>query len=122
MHELSIALNIIEIIKQSVPEQELGSVETVKLKIGEFSNVVVDSLLFSLEVITADTYLRNIKYEIDKIPFKVKCNDCKVEFTNKYGIVICPNCESKNTQIISGTELKVTEIELKELIYERNNS
>lgn len=112
MHELSVAQNIIEAVKQSVSEIDLPKVKSIKLKIGEFSNVVIYSLLFSLEAITKDTELKNLNVDIENIPFKAKCNDCRRDFTNEFMIMICPECNSKNTVIVSGEELELVEIEI----------
>lgn len=113
MHELSIAKNILEIVRDSVDEKELKNIDKVILKIGEFSGVISDSLLFSLEAISADTELKNVSYEMKKIPFIIKCNNCANEVNNELGIIKCPLCGSVDTEIISGNELLISEIILK---------
>src|SRR5690348_17046206 len=113
MHELSIAKNIVEIIKESVKENNLADIDTVVLKIGELAGVVSDSLQFSLEAISVDTELQNVKYDMQKVPFIIKCNTCNNEVNNELGIVKCPVCGSTDTEIISGNELLISEIILK---------
>ncbi|MBX7046753.1 MAG: hydrogenase maturation nickel metallochaperone HypA [Ignavibacteria bacterium] len=113
MHELSIAKNIIEIVKESVEEKDLSAVDKVVLKIGDLSGVVPASLLFSLEAITNNTELENAGYEVINVPFIVKCNTCGKESNNEAGIVRCTLCGSNDTGIISGNELLVSEIILK---------
>ncbi|RPI19144.1 MAG: hydrogenase maturation nickel metallochaperone HypA [Ignavibacteriae bacterium] len=114
MHELSIAQNILEIVHQYVPAEELENVEFVKVKVGEVAGVVTDSLTFGFEAITAGTSLNNAKLAVENIPFKVQCNLCSKIFSNEFGITICPLCNSSNTKILSGMELQVTEVLLKE--------
>lgn len=116
MHELSVAQNIIEIIEQAVPAEERSNIESVRIKVGEFSNIVVDSLLFSLEVITSGTPLGNAKFPVEYIPLKVICKDCNKEFNNQFAIIVCPLCGGKNTEVISGTELMISEIEIKDQV------
>lgn len=113
MHELSIAKNIVEIIKESVEEQDLSSIEKVILKVGELSGVVPDSLQFSLEAISTGTELESARYEMKRIPFTIKCKDCGKESANELGIVKCPSCGSKDTEVVSGNELLISEIILK---------
>jgi hydrogenase nickel incorporation protein HypA/HybF len=113
MHELSIAKNIIDIIKESVEEKDLVNVEKVILKVGELSGVVPDSLEFSLEAVCSGTEMEKINYELIKIPFAVKCRVCNNDSYNELGIVKCPVCGSKDTEVISGNELLVSEIILK---------
>lgn len=114
MHELSIAQNIVEIIKQSVPDESLSNVRGVKLKIGEVSGVVTSSLEFSFMAITSNTELSLSQLLIQKIPFRLKCNSCGKESGNEFGLRICDLCGSGNTEVFSGTELQIIEVELAE--------
>lgn len=113
MHEMSMAKNIIEIIKESVVEKDLVSIDKVILKVGELSGVVADSLQFSLEAISCGTELEKVEYEMTKISFIIKCKICNLESNNESGIIKCPMCGSKETEVVSGNELLVSEIILK---------
>jgi len=114
MHELSIAQNIVEIVKQNVPQEDLKGVTSIKLKIGDMSGVVTESLEFGFLAIISGTELEDAKLDIEKIPFFLKCNECKQESSNEYGSSICPECGSSNTTILSGLELQIIEVELRE--------
>lgn len=118
LHELSIAQNIVEIVKQSVPADELINVSKVRLRIGEMSGVVTDSLEFGFQAITSDTELKNAKLEIERIPFVFKCNNCMNTSTNNYGITICAVCGNSDTEIVSGLEIQIVEVELKDIFAE----
>ncbi len=110
MHELSIAKNIIEIIKESVEEKDLKTIEKVVLKVGELSGVVPDSLMFSLEAISTGTELESARYEMMRIPFAIKCKVCSNKSDNELGNIKCPVCGSKDTEVVSGNELLISEI------------
>ncbi|MCX6165012.1 MAG: hydrogenase maturation nickel metallochaperone HypA [Ignavibacteriae bacterium] len=112
MHELSVAQNIIEIVKENVPEKDLGDVKTIFLEVGEFSGIVSDSLQYCFDVIKTDTPLGNSKMEIKKIPFLLYCNKCKSKTTNNMGIRFCECCGSCNTKIMSGMDMQITKVEL----------
>jgi hydrogenase nickel incorporation protein HypA/HybF len=112
MHELSVAQNILDIVQQSVPKEELADVRIVRLKLGTFSGVVADSLDFCFTAITAETELSNARLSFEHVPFVVQCRECQKTFDNDIGFVVCPECESVNTVVLSGRELQVTEIEI----------
>lgn len=114
MHELSVAQNIIEIIEQNVPKNEISCVRQVVLKVGEFSGVITDSLRFSYEVITAHTELQSSELRIDPIPFRLKCNSCGNITTNSYGLRECSDCLKTDTEVLSGEELNIAEIILED--------
>jgi hydrogenase nickel incorporation protein HypA/HybF len=112
MHELSVAQSILDIVRQSVPNDELSDVRIVRLKLGTFSGVVADSLDFCFSVISAETPLAKACLEFEHIPFTVKCRHCQKTFENEIGFVVCPECGGVDTVVLSGRELQVTEIEL----------
>lgn len=112
MHELSLAQSIVDIVQQYVPDGQGKSVKSVKLKVGDLSGVVADSLDFCFSVITSETPLSRATLQIERIPFTLQCKNCMNPFTSEFGIVLCPNCGSENTQVVAGTEMQVVEIEL----------
>jgi hydrogenase nickel incorporation protein HypA/HybF len=113
MHELSIANDILTIIRQNVPQEELNNVENINVRIGDMSGVVAESLEFCFQAIISETELNKAKLVIEKIPFVVKCNSCGSETTNEFGIRVCTNCNGTDTEVISGLEMQVTDVELK---------
>jgi hydrogenase nickel incorporation protein HypA/HybF len=114
MHELSVAQNIIEIVQRHVPETEWERVAAVRLKIGMTAGVVPDSLEFSFKAITAETPLRHTRLKIDLIPFLIKCRACNIVTENEAGFAVCGECGDTNIEILSGSELIVSEIEVTE--------
>jgi hydrogenase nickel incorporation protein HypA/HybF len=112
MHELSVAQSIIDIVQQSVPQDELADVRIVRVKVGTFSGVVADSLDFCFSAISAETPLAEAHLEFEHIPFVVECRQCRKKFENDIGFVVCPECGGVDTAVLSGRELQVTEIEL----------
>ena len=112
MHELSLAQNIIETVKQNVTADELTKVREVIVEVGAFSGVVADSLKFSFEAINAGTELKNAVMTIVDIPFCLKCNECQSETSTEIPMLVCTICGSSNTQILSADELKVKELKI----------
>lgn len=114
VHELSIAQNILDIVHQSVEPKDLDDVRFIRLRIGALSGVVADSLEFCFTAIVAETPLVRARLAIEHIPFRVRCESCAREFENDIGYVVCPDCGGVRTQVLSGRELQVVEIELED--------
>jgi len=112
MHELSLARDIVEIVYKNVPASEINSVKYVVVKVGQFSGVVIDSLKFSYEAITFQSGIEKSKLEIIDVPFRLKCNNCGKTTSNEFGMAICAECGSSNTEILSGIELEVMEVKI----------
>ncbi|NUN71163.1 MAG: hydrogenase maturation nickel metallochaperone HypA [Bacteroidetes bacterium] len=114
MHELSIAQNIVEIIHQYVPAAERDRVRSVFTTVGEHSGIVADSLTFSYQAITAATDLQRSMLVIEPQPFIIRCSACGTESRTEMGSIQCPACRAVETTVLSGTELRVREIELED--------
>ena len=112
MHEVSVARNIMEIVVGSVPCESLSSVRTVRVKVGDSSGVMPDALLFSFEALVQETPLLLARLVIDHVPFSIRCKTCGLVSTDAGGMAICHACGSPKAEILSGTELEVTEVEL----------
>jgi hydrogenase nickel incorporation protein HypA/HybF len=114
MHELSVAQSILEIVNQYVSREQGGSVKSIRLRLGEFSGIVPDSLEFSFSAITADTPLSETFLDIERVPFVLACRTCEKSFASQFGVVLCPECGGSETDVVSGTEMQIVEIELYE--------
>jgi len=112
MHELSLAQNIIDTVRDHVREENLTRVTVVRMEVGAVSGVVADSLQFAFGAIIQDTPLRNAVLESVIIPFKVHCNECGTESGNDSGYMTCGICDSTDVKILSGTDMILKQIEL----------
>ncbi len=113
MHEMGVAMQIIEIATASIPENmALARVERVNLKVGKLSAIVADSLRFCFEVAAKDTALEGAELVIDEIPVVAQCNACGVKWTIESPVFVCDRCQSTQIELLSGRELDIESIEM----------
>lgn len=113
MHELSIAQSIVEAVDAQASERNARSVRYVRLKVGDASGVVADSLTFCFEMLANDyPLLAGAKLLIDRVPHRARCRYCATDFTVQNFVAQCPACQEWSDEIISGTELQVVEMEI----------
>ncbi len=112
MHELSLAKDILDTVKQSLPPEDLPKIRSIILEVGAYSGVISDSLKFSFEAITSGTELSEAKLEIIDIPFILYCKKCGVKSEMEFPMLLCESCGSTETEIVSGDELKIKELKL----------
>ncbi len=112
MHELGIAQNILEIVQQAVPEEQTTAVRKVRIRVGQLSGVVPDSLDFCFGVIVSETKMRQAALAIEQVPTVARCRECRHQFQMEDLAFICPACKSTNLEMVSGKELEVMDIEL----------
>jgi hydrogenase nickel incorporation protein HypA/HybF len=114
MHELSIAQSIVDIVQQHVPDCREGAVEWVRIQVGQLAGVVPESLEFCFSVIVSDTPLSGARLEIDYVATKSRCTACDESFFMEKPAFRCPSCGGSELKLISGTELQVVEIQIRE--------
>ena len=111
MHELSITEDLLQIVLEEVKKYSLSKVNTVKVRIGELTGVQTEALTFCFEQLIKDTPVEGADLQIDKVPIKVKCLDCEAVFRADDHSFFCPKCSGLHTELLSGRELYVHEIE-----------
>jgi len=114
MHELSLAQNIMEIVWSNVPLGSEGLVRSVRIRVGEVSGVVPESLAFCFSAIAQGTSLTQATLEIEVTPFTLRCKGCTSTFSSGMGIVVCPSCGSRETEVLSGLDLQVVAIDIED--------
>jgi len=107
MHELSIAMNIIDIATEQAETNNLSVIDEIEIEIGTLSGVEIDALKFAMEIATKRTILENSKTIITEIPGQAHCLNCSTEFVTDSFFAQCPECKQFNFQIIHGQELRV---------------
>ncbi|SPD73034.1 putative hydrogenase nickel incorporation protein HypA 2 [uncultured Desulfobacterium sp.] len=112
MHELSIAQNIIDIVKAEMINYDAKILRAVHLRIGAMSSIMPDSLSFCFEAIISGTELEGATLIIETIPLKGCCKGCNGNFEIVDYMFRCPLCNSHDITIVAGRELAVAAIEV----------
>lgn len=109
MHELSIALSIIDLAEKEARSAGSTRITEVQIEIGQLAGVDREALEFSLEMARQKTMMSNAKIAIETIPGIAFCNQCQSSFRTIELIPSCPDCDSL-THLVNGTELKLKSI------------
>jgi hydrogenase nickel incorporation protein HypA/HybF len=68
MHELSIAISLVELACEEAGRRQLPRVQALHLRMGSLSGIVKDSLLFSFEVAAAGTPIEGALLKVEDTP------------------------------------------------------
>ena len=113
MHELSIAVSMVEMAAEEAAKRGDVKVNAIHLKLGNLTGVVKDALLFSYEIVCQGTPLEGSRLIIEEIPVVVFCPKCETEtLPVAVNNLCCPKCETPTPQVISGREMEVTALEI----------
>ena len=115
MHEMGIALQIVEIATASLPaDLSAARIAKVNLKVGKLAAVVPESLQFCFNVAVKDTPLEDAVLAIEEVPVVARCKDCQAQWAINEPVFVCKICQSGSLEILSGRELDIESIEVVE--------
>lgn len=113
MHELSIAMSIIDIAREESRARGDAVILAVHVKVGRMSGVVIDALQSAFEIAREETLLADAKLVIEDVPVKVHCPKCDSEqLADSIQSLCCGLCGTISPNITQGCELEVVAMEL----------
>ncbi len=114
MHEMSIALDILNIVEKTALTNGATVVKDIYVDVGALAGVMIPSLEFGLEVAKRNTRARLAAIHIREIEGRGRCPTCGGTFPMGFYIESCPRCEDSYLSMTSGNELRVREIEVEQ--------
>lgn len=115
MHELSIAMRVIEMVEQEVAAAGGGRVVSVSLRIGELAGVSEPALQFAFEQAREGTVAADARLQITHLPVQIFCPACAaVRELPRVPPLACPVCGRPTGDLRQGEELELDSIELTE--------
>ncbi len=113
MHELSVALSLLEQIDSVASREGATRIASVRLRVGQMSGIVRDALVFSWELARADTVASEAALLIDDVAVAVWCPQCEAERGVRTGEgLTCITCGTAAPTIVRGRELELIAVEV----------
>lgn len=110
MHELSIALSIVELAEEEARKANAAIITKVEVEIGTMAGIENDALLFAWESVIQDTMAQQSTLVIHSIHAEAHCLECGRDFPAEHFFVQCPDCSSYRYQITKGKEMRVSSL------------
>jgi hydrogenase nickel incorporation protein HypA/HybF len=115
MHELSIAMSIVELAQEEAARRGGVQVKAVHLRLGLLSGVAKDALLSSYEMACDDTLLAGSRLVVEEVPVMVFCRQCDGQRpVHSTQMFCCADCGTPTGEIVQGKELLVVGLEVEE--------
>ena len=115
MHELSIAMSIVELAEEESERRGGLQITAVHLRLGLLAGVVKDALLSSYEMACVDTPLAGSQLIVEEVPGVVYCPACagrRPVHSSKW--FCCSECGALASEIVQGKELEIVSLEVEE--------
>ncbi len=113
MHELSIALSILDIAAEERERCGGGRVAAIHLRLGPLSGVVKEALLSAYELAREGSDMATAELLIEDMPLVGYCPACAGPRTlESPQLLCCPTCGTATPEIVGGRELEVRALEV----------
>lgn len=110
MHEIGVLFEVVKTVERFAMEQNVQEIQTLILQIGELSSMVPDYLQKLYPAAVEGTILEGSNLEIEILTANGLCRECNKVFTIASNKGMCPNCHTRNWEMISGKEFYIKEI------------
>lgn len=107
MHELSIALGIVDLAEKEAAKAGADEIFVIELEVGTVSGIMMDALDFAWPVATKGTLLENAERIIHFVKGKARCSQCGEVFEIETLYDPCPKCNGYFKDILQGKELRI---------------
>jgi hydrogenase nickel incorporation protein HypA/HybF len=113
MHELSLAMSLLEVATEEAARQWASRVAAIHVKLGPLAGVVKEALTLAFKLAREGSALPDVELLVQEVPVSAYCPCCEAE----RGVVsvqelCCVECASPVTKVLRGRELEVVALEI----------
>ena len=113
MHELSIAMAMIEQVEEILRKEGAVGAGKIVALVGELSGIECEALEFAFSVAREGTMAADAELAIEAVKAAVLCGACGKESNPEVPGMECRHCGSSNVRIVQGRDLVIKKIEAK---------
>ena len=113
MHELSIALSILDIAAEEAEARGIVSVKKIHLKLGPLAGVVKEALVSAFEMARHESALAQAELVIEEMPILIRCPNCRdlrpIVSMQQFA---CADCGAASADVAQGREMEIVALEI----------
>ncbi|KAB1437431.1 hydrogenase maturation nickel metallochaperone HypA [Candidatus Galacturonibacter soehngenii] len=110
MHEIGVMIEVVKTVEKFAKQNGVTQIQTLVLQIGELSTVVPRYIKACYPAAIEGTLLENTQLQIEILPGNAICDSCNKVFNILESKSVCPYCNSKNWEMLTGKEFNIKEI------------
>ena len=113
MHELSIAISLLDVAAEEAERHGGGRVLAIHLRLGPLSGVVKEALLGAFELARESADMEGCRLLIEEMSIVIDCPICQAPRpARSIQEICCSACGTPSMNLVSGRELEVVAMEL----------
>ena len=112
MHELSVCQALVRQLTELAQKERAARITKVVVQIGPLAGVEAQLLRHAYPIASAGSVASTAELVIEDLPLRVRCEACGEESEATPNRLICGVCGDYHTQLLSGDELLLAQVEL----------
>jgi len=112
MHELSIAEELVRVIRQELREHPQTRLKTAYLRLGTLRLVELTTLEFCFEAAIRDSALAGARLRIELVEAVAQCRRCHLKFAVEDKWFECSRCGATDAELLRGDELQLVSLDI----------
>jgi len=112
MHEMSLAMEILQIVEDAARTQKFRRVRLLVLEIGDLSAVEAEAIAFCFDAVSRGTLAEGARLSVIRVAGQGLCFNCNNTVPLAALHDPCPTCGGYPVQPTGGTEMRVRELEV----------
>lgn len=114
MHEMSIALSIVDAVVAKARQEGGVRISAIDLLIGKLAGIEPESLKFCFSAAARGTLAAEALLNIEEPEGVGECGECGMSFPVNFYYAECPRCRSLRVKIVSGEEFLIQSMTIEE--------
>jgi hydrogenase nickel incorporation protein HypA/HybF len=110
MHELSLAIEVIELCNREALRREVTAIHEIEIEVGDLSGVDAGAFRSALEMAVQGTILEKSVLIITQIPATGYCQVCQKEFSVHQRFAPCPDCHELPVRVNGGNQFRINSL------------
>jgi hydrogenase nickel incorporation protein HypA/HybF len=112
MHELSIAEELVRVIREELRIHPNARLKTALVRVGVLRLIEPATLEFCFEAAARDTRLAGARLKVEQVEASARCCECDREFPVEHNWFECPQCGETGSELLHGNELQLVSLEI----------
>ncbi len=113
MHELSIAMSVLDIAAEESERRDGVPITAIHIKLGPLAGVIKPALISAFDLAREATAQAHCELVVEEVPIIAYCSTCQMnQPINSPQWLCCPECGTPAVDIRQGRELEVTAMEI----------
>lgn len=112
MHELSIAEELVQAIREELQRHPHAHLKSALVRVGVLRLIEPTTLERCFEAATWDSPLAGAQLHVEQVPASARCRKCHAEFAVEHHWFECPHCGETGSELVGGDELQLVSLEI----------